>query len=98
MIHFQRKAPVHFKIIAATVNPQAKEYNPLPLIGYLKELGIEYHMLTEDLIDRAKSCMENNSLCSFCSRMKRGMLYTCARKNSMPIFRVQQNSNWASSR
>ena len=35
--------------------------------------------------------MQNNSICSFCSRMKRGMIYSCARKNGYNVIAMGQH-------
>ena len=54
---------------------------------YLEQLGVRYHMLSKPIIDMAKTCMDPKrpSLCSFCSRMKRGMLYSCMREHATPV-------------
>ena len=35
--------------------------------------------------------MSKNSICSFCSRMKRGMIYSCARKNGYNVIAMGQH-------
>lgn len=42
--------------------------------------GIKYHYLSEPIIELAKSKMQGDSLCAFCSRFKRGLLYACCRE------------------
>ena len=58
----------------------------------MKTLGIQYYFLSERIIDRAKIQMTGDSICSFCSRMKRGSLYTCARKNGFNVLALGQVS------
>jgi tRNA 2-thiocytidine biosynthesis protein TtcA len=81
----QKKAPINFEIGCVTVDPQTPEYNPSRLKDYFKHLGIPYFYESQPILDSAKSCMANSgrvSVCSFCSRMKRGILYrTCRREN-----------------
>ena len=73
-------APIKFHLGACTIDPMVNEYNPSPLVPYLQSLNIAFHLERDNLIDRAATCMQKNSICSFCSRMKRGMIYTCARR------------------
>ena len=45
----------------------------------MQSLGVTYHYLSEPIVELAKSKMQGDSLCAFCSRMKRGLLYSCCR-------------------
>jgi len=63
--YLQKKAPVKFKLGAITIDPKTVEYDPSPLKGYLKKLGIPYFYEADNLIERAETSMENNSICSF---------------------------------
>ena len=89
----QRKAPFKFEIAAATVDPMTPEYQPEPLIAYMAELGVTYHMLREPIMELAKTHMDpkNVSICSFCSRMKRGLLYKCMRDNNYSVLALGQH-------
>lgn len=80
LLALQKRAPVKFEIAAATVDPQTESFDPSPLKEYMATLGVPYFYLEENIIERAACEMEGDSLCSYCSRMKRGMLYTCCRK------------------
>ncbi|KAF8818059.1 PP-loop domain-containing protein, partial [Cardiosporidium cionae] len=87
----QKRAPISFELSVCTVDPQTPEYNPRPLIPYLKALGIPYHFLSHPLISIAKKHMKNDSLCSFCSRIKRGILYNCMRENGYNVLVLGQH-------
>jgi tRNA 2-thiocytidine biosynthesis protein TtcA len=54
LLDLQKKAPINFTIAAATVDPQTSSFDPRPLIPYMKALGVEYHYLSEPIIERAK--------------------------------------------
>lgn len=41
--------------------------------------GIVYHYLSHPIIELAQSKLQGDSLCAFCSRFKRGLLYACCR-------------------
>ena len=68
-----------FEIACATVDPQTDSFDPSPLIPYVQSLGITYHYLSEPIVELAKSKLQGDSLCAFCSRFKRGLLYSCCR-------------------
>ncbi|TDH72116.1 hypothetical protein CCR75_003669 [Bremia lactucae] len=80
LLSFQKRAPVRFEVACATVDPQTPSFDPSPLKDYMRSLKVNYHYLTEDIIERAASEMNGDSLCSYCARMKRGVLYTCCRQ------------------
>ena len=93
LLELKRRSPVKFEVAAATVDPQTPEYDPWPLVPYLEQLGVRYHMLSKPIIDMAKTCMDPKrpSLCSFCSRMKRGMLYSCMREHGYTCLALGQH-------
>lgn len=82
LLNLQKKAPVKFTIAAATVDPQTDSFDPRPLIPYMKSIGVTYHFLSEPIVEMAKSKLQGDSLCAFCSRFKRGLLYSCCRENN----------------
>ena len=88
----QKKSPIKWELACVTVDPGTDAFDPSPLIPYLKSLDIPYFFLSERIIDRAKIQMQGNSICSFCARMKRGSLYTCARKNGYNVLALGQVS------
>ena len=74
-----------FSFAAATVDPGTEAFNPRPLIPYMASLGVKYHYIETPIMDMAASgAMRGDSICAFCSRMKRGALYTCCRCASPP--------------
>lgn len=81
LLDLQKRAPVRFTLAAATVDPQTPSFDPRSLIPYMKALGVEYHFLSQPIIDQAKKSIQGDSLCAFCSRFKRGILYSCCQQN-----------------
>jgi tRNA(Ile)-lysidine synthase TilS/MesJ len=77
--------PINFELEVCTVDPMTTSFDPSPLIPYVESLGLTYHYLKEEIVDRANEAGANGkvvtSLCAYCARMKRGLMYTCARKN-----------------
>jgi len=93
LLTLQKRSPVKFTVAAATVNPETPEFSPQPLIDYMKELGVEYHFLSKPLIELAKCHLDPKkpSICSFCARMKRGMLYSCMREHGYNVLCLGQH-------
>lgn len=83
LLEIKRRHPVRFELEVCTIDPMTPSFDPSPLIPYVESLGLKYHYLREDIVARAASAgkggKEVASLCSYCARMKRGKLYTCAR-------------------
>jgi tRNA(Ile)-lysidine synthase TilS/MesJ len=58
----------------------------------MASLGIPYWIESDALIERAKTCIDpGTSICSFCSRMKRGMIYNCARREGYNVIAMGQH-------
>lgn len=83
LLHLQRVAPVKFTLACCTIDPLTESFNPKPLIGYLKSLDIEYFYVQSPIFKNAQNGgLNNNSICSFCARFKRGLLYKVCRENN----------------
>eukprot|EP00984_Skeletonema_dohrnii_P028276 scaffold18198_cov134-Skeletonema_dohrnii-CCMP3373.AAC.3 len=86
LLEFQRKLPIKFDIECCTIDPMTPSFDPSPLIPYVEGLGLKYHYIRDDIVERANTAGKDgktvSSLCAFCARMKRGNLYTTARKNN----------------
>ncbi len=89
--HFQKAAPVSFSVGVITVDPMSHDFSPEPLIPYIESLGLDYHFIREPIIERAKTHMEGDSFCSFCSRMRRGVMYSTARKHGYNVLALAQH-------
>jgi tRNA 2-thiocytidine biosynthesis protein TtcA len=89
--HFQRHAPVAFGLGAVTVDPQAGDFDPSPLIPYLEDLGVPYHFLRKPILELARAHMGRPSYCAFCARLKRGYIYATAREHSYNVIALAQH-------
>ncbi len=89
--HLSSYAPIKFELAAATVDPLIEGFNPEPLKEFLAFIKIPYFYLQQDISTQAQSSMEGDSFCSFCSRMKRGILYTCARNEGYSTLALAQH-------
>jgi tRNA(Ile)-lysidine synthase TilS/MesJ len=89
--HLQRHAPISFELAACTVDPEIPGFDPSPLKAYLTELGVPYFYESQGIMAQAESSMQGDSFCSFCSRMKRGILYSRARAEGYNVLALGQH-------
>lgn len=89
--HLQRHAPIQFSIAAITVDPEIEGFDPSVLKNYLAELEVPYFYESHDITTQAEEQMKNDSFCSFCSRMKRGIMYSTARRESYNVLALGQH-------
>lgn len=70
---------VPFKVTAVHLDQQQPGYNGAPLVAWLEELGCDYKILSEDTYSIVlEKTAAGKAYCSMCSRLRRGILYTCA--------------------
>ncbi|MFH1114549.1 MAG: ATP-binding protein [Pseudomonadota bacterium] len=75
----QRKAPVTFELGAATVHPGPAGFDCRPLEDRLTHDGIPHTRINGNLVEIInENLTEGTNPCSFCSRLRRGMLYSYA--------------------
>ena len=89
--HLQRHAPIRFDIGAITVDPMVDGFDPSPLRDYLAGLGVPYQYIREPIMERAQTHMQHDSYCSWCARMKRGVMYTTARAHGYNVLALGQH-------
>ena len=89
--HLSSYAPIKFEVGAVTVDPEIEGFNPEPLKDYLQSLSIPYFYQEQDIQKQAQESMQGDSFCSFCSRMKRGILYTTARGHGYNVLALGQH-------
>eukprot|EP01095_Lingulamoeba_sp_RSL-Kostka_P017249 TRINITY_DN8856_c2_g1_i1.p1 TRINITY_DN8856_c2_g1~~TRINITY_DN8856_c2_g1_i1.p1 ORF type:complete len:1221 (+),score=453.67 TRINITY_DN8856_c2_g1_i1:204-3866(+) len=92
--HYQYRARangINFDLGAITVDPEIHDsYDPTPLKVYLKALDTPYFLESYPIMERAKEA-KCDSICSYCSRMKRGIIYTTARREGYNVLAMGQH-------
>ena len=91
LIHLQTYAPVHFELGVITVDPMSENFDPSPLQDYLAGLGIPYYCEQQPILEQAREHMQGDSYCSWCARMKRGVMYTTARREQYNVLALAQH-------
>jgi len=81
LLNLQHSAPVHFELVPVHLDQKQPGYPAEVLPAYLDSLGLPYHILEEDTFSVVKALTpEGKTTCPVCSRLRRGILYACARR------------------
>jgi tRNA 2-thiocytidine biosynthesis protein TtcA len=79
LLQLQRKAPVRFSLTAVNLDQKQPGFPEHVLPEYLRSLGVDFHILEQDTYSVVTRVVpEGKTLCSLCSRMRRGALYAYA--------------------
>jgi len=79
LLKLQAKAPVRFELVAVHLDQKQPGYDPAILPDYLRALGVPFEILEQDTYSVVKRVIpEGKTMCSLCSRLRRGSLYTHA--------------------
>jgi tRNA 2-thiocytidine biosynthesis protein TtcA len=75
----KRRAPVAFDIVAVNLDQKQPGFPADVLPAYLRERGVPFHVETRDTYSVVKRLVpEGGTMCSLCSRLRRGILYRVA--------------------
>lgn len=91
LVHLQRYAPVKFDLGVVTVDPEVEGFDPHSLTDYYDKLGLSWHYQQQPIMEEAKTRMDGDSFCAYCSRMKRGIMYTTCRENDYNVLALAQH-------
>ena len=77
----QKRAPVHFDLLAVHIDQHIPGSDPASIEAFLKKTGVPYHIESQDthsIVERLIPSGKN--VCSLCARLRRGILYRVARE------------------
>ncbi len=79
LLKLRQRAPIDFDIVAVNLDQKHPGYPAHVLPDYLKSLGIEFLIAEQDTYSTVKRLIpEGKTMCSLCSRLRRGVLYRLA--------------------
>jgi len=91
LAHLRTYAPVKFDLGVITVDPEVEGFDPSDLKAYYEALDLPYYYQQQPIMQEAKQRMDGDSFCAYCSRMKRGIMYSTCREHGYNVLALAQH-------
>ena len=82
LLQLQKKAPVRFDLVAVNLDQKQPDFPEHVLPEYLARVGVPFHIIEQDTYSVVSRVIpDGKTMCSLCSRLRRGALYSYAEEN-----------------
>jgi tRNA 2-thiocytidine biosynthesis protein TtcA len=82
LLKLQKHAPISFDLVAVNLDQKQPGFPEHVLPEYLDQMQVEYHILEQDTFSVVTDIIpQGKTMCGLCSRLRRGILYTFAKRN-----------------